>query len=88
MLDKILVTYEKKCYFLTMSLTSTHYCGILLNMSKRSAHFNLISPSLKTASMRFLSTDLVSSQQSAVSSQQSAVSSQQSAVSSQIIHIF
>jgi hypothetical protein len=66
-----------------MSLTNTHYYDILLNMSKRNAHFNLISPSLKTAFMRFLSTDLVNSQQSTVNSQQSTVNSQQSTVNSQ-----
>ena len=40
-----------------MSLTNTHYCDILLNMSQRAAHFNLISPTQKMPSA-FFATDL------------------------------
>jgi hypothetical protein len=42
-----------------MSLTKTHYCDILLNMSQRNAHYNqrLISPSLKLPKA-ILSSDL------------------------------
>jgi len=38
---------------LTMSLTITHYCDILLNMSQINAHFNLLSPTQKMPSAFF-----------------------------------
>ena len=56
---------------LTMSLINTHYCDILLNMSQRNAHFDLISPTQKMPSA-FFATDLGNRQQATGTPKQNA----------------